>query len=313
MVASLESLPVSLQHNEWMLSYDNNSTRKVESDGAWYLKCCIVDPYRNEYNQGYQTKATDRELSKIYKISDIIQRETMTMKLDHLDPKELVNSEQWRKLCSRRFIITFCFGRSAIGLLNLNTTPTLSICLQNKFTHQVLNTMGCEDDLVWFVLENEWACQGAKERYVVVEYVRGEESRRAVLNGLSALTQCKALDRITVRKLIGPNRKLITEAPMSGAPRVAMFVPSRPSMQDLYDRMGNIEIRQGVVERMVYRESYQWDRYDGVFEHMAIVYDIPLQGLITYLGRIKSSTSSSNRVQDRLKESMCDDSIFSRV
>ncbi|GJX10211.1 hypothetical protein Tco_0200070, partial [Tanacetum coccineum] len=55
-----------------------------------------------------------------------------------------------------------------------------------------------------------------------------------------------ALDRITLRELIGPNGKLITEAPMLGAPRVSMLVPLRPSMQDLYDRMGNIEIRQGV-------------------------------------------------------------------
>ncbi|GJY00326.1 hypothetical protein Tco_0357344 [Tanacetum coccineum] len=65
---------------------------------------------------------------------------------------------------------------------------------------------------------------------------------------------------------------------MPGAPRVAMNIPSRPSIQDLYDRMGNMEIRQGVVKRMAYTQSYQWDRYAGVFEHMAGVYDIPLLG-----------------------------------
>ncbi|GKE83147.1 hypothetical protein Tco_1553147 [Tanacetum coccineum] len=72
MVAFLGSLSVSLQHNEWMPSYDDNSTRKVESDGVWHLKCSIVDPYGNEYNHGYQTKATDMELSKFYKLSDIM-------------------------------------------------------------------------------------------------------------------------------------------------------------------------------------------------------------------------------------------------
>ncbi|GJU49005.1 hypothetical protein Tco_1218560 [Tanacetum coccineum] len=69
-----------------------------------------------------------------------------------------------------------------------------------------------------------------------------------VLIGLSAPTHYRALDKITLRELIGPNGKLITEAPMPGAPRVAMPIPLCPSM------------------------------HVGVFEHMAGVYDIPLQG-----------------------------------
>ncbi|GJR22871.1 putative reverse transcriptase domain-containing protein [Tanacetum coccineum] len=49
-------------------------------------------------------------------------------------------------------------------------------------------------------------------------------------------------------------------------------------MRDLYDRMGRMEIRQDAIERMKYIQSYNWDRYHGVFEHMAGVYSIPLQG-----------------------------------
>ncbi|GKE44874.1 hypothetical protein Tco_1472158 [Tanacetum coccineum] len=49
-------------------------------------------------------------------------------------------------------------------------------------------------------------------------------------------------------------------------------------MQDLYDRMGRMEIRQDVIERMEYKQSYNWDRYQGVFEHMAGVYSVPLHG-----------------------------------
>ncbi|GJV16822.1 hypothetical protein Tco_1362145 [Tanacetum coccineum] len=71
---------------------------------------------------------------------------------------------------------------------------------------------------------------------------------------------------------------IIRRGSNAGAPRVAMPVPPHPSMQDLYDGLGNMEIRQGLVERMAFRQSYQWDRYGGVFEHMAGVYDIPLQG-----------------------------------
>ncbi|GJX75786.1 hypothetical protein Tco_0322597 [Tanacetum coccineum] len=57
------------------------------------------------------------------------------------------------------------------------------------------------------------------------------------------------------------------------APRV-----QRASMQDLYERMGSMEIRQEAIERMEYRQSYHWDRYQGVFEHMTGVYSVLLQG-----------------------------------
>ncbi|GKC20705.1 hypothetical protein Tco_1022855 [Tanacetum coccineum] len=46
----------------------------------------------------------------------------------------------------------------------------------------------------------------------------------------------------------------------------------------LYDRMGRMEICQEAIERIEYRQSYHWDRYQGVFEHMAGVYSVPLQG-----------------------------------
>ncbi|GKA82456.1 hypothetical protein Tco_0789204, partial [Tanacetum coccineum] len=36
--------------------------------------------------------------------------------------------------------------------------------------------------------------------------------------------------------------------------------------------------RQEAIERMEYRQSYYWDRYQGVFEYMAGVYNVLLQG-----------------------------------
>ncbi|GKA38242.1 hypothetical protein Tco_0730793 [Tanacetum coccineum] len=126
--------------------------------------------------------------------------------------------------------------------------------------------------------ERSWESEREHDLLWSFHQAYGMKDDLSVLNVLSALTYCRALDRITLRELIGSNGRLITEAPMPGAPRIAMPVPLRPSMQDLYDRMGNIEIRQGVVERKAYRQSYQYDMYAGVFEHMARVYDIPPQG-----------------------------------
>ncbi|GKA78012.1 hypothetical protein Tco_0784549 [Tanacetum coccineum] len=71
--------------------------------------------------------------------------------------------------------------------------------------------------------------------------------------------------------------KVLTED-VAGIPRVGIPRPPRASMQDLYDRMGRMEIRQEAIERMEYRQSYHWDRYQGVFEHMARVYSVPMQG-----------------------------------
>ncbi|GKB70294.1 hypothetical protein Tco_0931706, partial [Tanacetum coccineum] len=75
-------------------------------------------------------------------------------------------------------------------------------------------------------------------------------------------------------------------------------------MQDLYDRMGHMEIRQKAIERMEYRQSYHWDRYQGVFEHMAGVYSVSLQSpnMISIISSIhlhqhSISHSSSNIIR----------------
>nr|GEW25963.1 Gag-Pol polyprotein [Tanacetum cinerariifolium] len=47
---------------------------------------------------------------------------------------------------------------------------------------------------------------------------------------------------------------------------------------DLYDKMGRMEIHQEVIERMEYKQSYHRDKCQEVFEHIAKVYSVPLQG-----------------------------------
>nr|GEX83329.1 hypothetical protein [Tanacetum cinerariifolium] len=99
-----------------------------------------------------------------------------------------------------------------------------------------------------------------------------------VLNSLSALAYCRALDGTTLRELISPNRRLIVEDPAPEVPRVAMPRGPCPSMQDLYDMKGHMEIRQEELKRMSRRQSYHSDRYAGLFENMARHYGYTLQG-----------------------------------
>ncbi|GJY43431.1 hypothetical protein Tco_0431644 [Tanacetum coccineum] len=75
-----------------------------------------------------------------------------------------------------------------------------------------------------------------------------------MVRSLSASVYCRDLDSITLRDLIDYDGKLIPEDPQPGVPRVGIPRPPRASMQDLYDRMGRMEIRQDAIERMEYRE-----------------------------------------------------------
>nr|GEU87819.1 hypothetical protein [Tanacetum cinerariifolium] len=100
-------------------------------------------------------------------------------------------------------------------------------------------------------------------------YFEGED----VVRSLSALIYCRDLDTTTLRGLIDYGGKLILEDLQLGVP-----IPPRASMQDLYDRMGRMEIHQEAIKHMEYRQSYYWDMYHGVFEHIAGVYSVPLQG-----------------------------------
>nr|GEW84360.1 hypothetical protein [Tanacetum cinerariifolium] len=77
-----------------------------------------------------------------------------------------------------------------------------------------------------------------------------------VLRSLSALIYCRDLDTTTLRDLIDSKGKLIPEDPQPVVPIVGVPTPPRASMQDLYDKMGRMEIRQEAIERMEYRESY---------------------------------------------------------
>ncbi|GKD25622.1 hypothetical protein Tco_1231836 [Tanacetum coccineum] len=74
-----------------------------------------------------------------------------------------------------------------------------------------------------------------------------------VLNSLSALIYCRALDTTTFKELIDSEGRLILEAPKPGVLRVPILRPPRASMHDLYERMGSME---GAIERMSYRKSY---------------------------------------------------------
>ncbi|GJV70109.1 hypothetical protein Tco_1485618 [Tanacetum coccineum] len=75
---------------------------------------------------------------------------------------------------------------------------------------------------------------------------------------LTTSIYCRDLDRTTLRELIDSEDRLIPDIPIDDVPRVSsQRAPrvQRASMQDLYERMGSMEIKQQANERVEYRKA----------------------------------------------------------
>nr|GEW95846.1 zinc finger BED domain-containing protein RICESLEEPER 2 [Tanacetum cinerariifolium] len=114
----------------------------------------------------------------------------------------------------------------------------------------------CECGLVdWEVDEEErsWHSKGNQiccGKFISKIARKSRALTHDVLRSLSAPIYCRDLDTTTLRDLIDCEGKLIPEDPQSGVLTVGISRPPRASMQDLYDRMSRMEIRQEAIERM---------------------------------------------------------------
>ncbi|GKB87796.1 hypothetical protein Tco_0960068, partial [Tanacetum coccineum] len=108
-----------------------------------------------------------------------------------------------------------------------------------------------QKDHLWLVSKDYWRKRDGtqKESQICCGHLITKIDRKArvltdvVLRSLSALIYYRDLDTTTLRELIDSEGRL---------PRVGIPRPPRVSMQDLYDRMGSMEIRQEAIERMEY-------------------------------------------------------------
>nr|GEU97337.1 hypothetical protein [Tanacetum cinerariifolium] len=69
-VSKVRALPVPLKNTEWAPNYSNNTME--DGDGKRHAKIRVTNLYRNVFEQGYETKETTREMSRRYKLSDIM-------------------------------------------------------------------------------------------------------------------------------------------------------------------------------------------------------------------------------------------------
>nr|GEW92968.1 hypothetical protein [Tanacetum cinerariifolium] len=101
----------------------------------------------------------------------------------------------------------------------------------------------------------KWVCKFSLSNYEMDEEERSWDSERE-----SNLLW--VLDSDTLRDLIDSEGKLIPEDPQPSVPRVGILRPPKASMQDLYVRMGRMEIHQDAIEQMEY-----WHTVHTVAEH----------------------------------------------
>ncbi|GKB37704.1 hypothetical protein Tco_0882646 [Tanacetum coccineum] len=312
MVAFLGSLPVPLQHMEWIPSYSDSFSKKGGGDGMWHTKI-IVGTSNRAAKTRYNTNLACLLPKQIY--SPVIVDWGVLNNMGYAKEIEAMLEIKFR-LCGQGHTLTLLEFARRLSLYhaaeinekgfevyfrgglrsdeNFNARDYwLSISSEEELhlSRSLVSTIRTKHqngyvNVVWLMAKwlKRKGVRSQRESMIYCGQLITKLAKRMglltdeVLNSLSASTYCKALDTTTLRELISPNGKLITEDPTPRVPRVAMPKGQRPSMHDLYDRIGRMEIRQGELKRISRRQSYHSDRYAGVYEHMAGHYGYTLQG-----------------------------------
>nr|GEU97187.1 hypothetical protein [Tanacetum cinerariifolium] len=248
-VSFLGSLLLPLKNVNWKPDYKFSYTKDEEAIGQWRTEIRLTDPYMNIYLQGFTTKKTDQKLW-----------EHMMIRVDHQDPNAQDNMKPWKRHIYSPYIINWdvlnkigCDGeiddmlrirlRKAgsdeeiitsvawIRAFNINEPIYAELCHEFYSTYEFDKV--CADDVL--------------QTKKIIKFRLGGQD---VVRSLSTLIYYRDLDTITFRDLIDSDGKLISEDPQPGVPRVGIPRPPRASMQDLYDRMGRMEIHQEAIERI---------------------------------------------------------------
>ncbi|GJT31576.1 hypothetical protein Tco_0921995 [Tanacetum coccineum] len=311
-VSFLSSLPVPLQHINWKPDYKGCYTNEEEAKGQLWEETMMnldnQDPNALDNTKPWKRYCFHKFIMNSYYGKVATKRQSLVYADDELQTKKIIKF----RLGGRTHSLTLLEFTRRLGLYHAEELDEKGfdvyfqgdLCSDDHFNAQEYWYDKIQKNDLWLLSmfdarhQNGYANvawliarwmkkKGAgtqKESQICCGQFIMKIARKVrvlsdvVLRSLSAPIYCKDLDTTTLRELIDSEGRLILKYPQPGVPRVAIPRPPRASMQDLYNRMGNMEIRQGAIERMSYRQSYHWDRYAGVFEHMVGVYSVSLQG-----------------------------------
>nr|GEW74014.1 hypothetical protein [Tanacetum cinerariifolium] len=163
-------------------------------------------------------------------------QEHTTEKPNCHDPNAQDNRKQWKRCCFHKFTTSSYYGKDVSEMLSL--AWVIAKWKKKKGARTQKESQICCGQFI---------SKLARKCRVLTE---------DVVRSLSDPIYCRDLDTTTLRDLIVSDGKLIPEDPQPGVPRVGIHRPLRASMQDLYDRMGRMEIRQEEIKHMEYRQLY---------------------------------------------------------
>nr|GEV98813.1 hypothetical protein [Tanacetum cinerariifolium] len=258
------TLPIS-QEDETMMKPDHQNPNALANMKPW-KKCCFHKFIMNSYYGKAATKRRSLEIDEMLRI----------------------------KLCeagSNKEIFTFI---AWIGAFNINEPIYLELCHVFYSTYEFDEV--CADDELQTKKIIKFRLGGRAHNLTLLEFARrlglyhadeiNEEGFNVYFQGgwcindhlwyanvawlIARWMKRKGadLDTTTLREMIDFKGRLILEDPQSSVSRVANSRPPRASMKDLYERIGNIEIRQGEIESMSYRERIT---YLDMLNHSMII------------------------------------------
>ncbi|GJY43074.1 hypothetical protein Tco_0431287 [Tanacetum coccineum] len=233
----------------------NNDSTQISSSLYFNLQSLCVwkkaVPLKNvNWKPDYKGSYTkEEEATGQWRIEIRLWEHTM-MRPDHHDPNLKSNNEPWMGIASTKlyheFYSTYKFDEVSAND-ELQTKKIIKFRLGGRAYSLTLLEFAQRTTGYDKVQKNDmWLLSLFDARH------QNGVLTKDVVGSLSAPIYCRDLDTTTLRDLIDSDGKLIPEDPQPGVPRVGIPRPPRASMQDLYDRM--------------------------VFEHMAGVYSVPLQG-----------------------------------
>ncbi|GKC66765.1 hypothetical protein Tco_1099363 [Tanacetum coccineum] len=163
-------------------------------------------------------------------------------------------NEYWIRISSKDQL---CFSRSATHtirslILRVLQVITYGLCQRTTMYYKRKGTSIQEGSQIVY---GQFVTKLAKKLHL---------STDDLFEGLRASILCRSMDFTTLKELICLDGRLIADDPSPGVLRFAIPRPPRPTLQDLFDGMGRMEIRQGVLEHMSRRQSYHSDRYYSV-------------------------------------------------
>ncbi|GJT53548.1 ribonuclease H-like domain-containing protein [Tanacetum coccineum] len=293
-ISFLGLLPVPLQHVDWKPNYKGCYTNEEEAKGQWRTEIRLTDPYGNIYVQ--TMGGNDDEAGS-------------------QDPTALDNTKPWKRMGSDGEINEMLriklreagsneeiFTSMAwIRAFNINEPIYSELCHEFYSTYEFDEV--CADDELQTKKIIKFRLGGRAQSLTLLEFsyrlglyhaeeldeegfdvyfqggLRSDEHFNAQEYWLSiSREENLSLSRSQASTIRSPVLRVIHKMIMYGLCQRTTRKARVLSNEDLYERMGSIEIRRGAIERMAYRQSYHWDRYARVFEQMAGVYSVPLQG-----------------------------------